>query len=71
MGDAFARRFADLSPERRSQLILALTAIADMMAPGEGLPNAVRSEAAALRPLLMKHVGDVIFSEVPACIETK
>ncbi|WP_349366357.1 MAG: MarR family winged helix-turn-helix transcriptional regulator [Nitratireductor rhodophyticola] len=39
MGDAFARRFADLSPEHRSQLILALTAIADMMAPGEGPPK--------------------------------
>ena len=39
MGDAFARRFAALSPERRSQLISALATIADMMAPGDDLPK--------------------------------
>ncbi len=39
MGDAFARRFAALSPERRSQLISALATIADMMAPGNDLPK--------------------------------
>ncbi|MFC5584621.1 MarR family winged helix-turn-helix transcriptional regulator [Nitratireductor kimnyeongensis] len=37
MGDAFGRRFAALAPERRSQLISALTTIADIMAPKDDL----------------------------------
>lgn len=38
MGDAFAHRLAALDEERRSQLIAALTTIADMMAPPGGAP---------------------------------
>ncbi|WP_295808830.1 MarR family transcriptional regulator [uncultured Nitratireductor sp.] len=48
MGDAFARRFAGLSPERRNQLTSALNDIADMMAPPGDLQTTAKRPKNAL-----------------------